>query len=69
MWICPLCQTVYPAEPTRCVCTIQPRLRRTTAKRLAQAARWEQDKQEYIATHGPQAWESKVDREIKELFS
>ena len=34
----------------------------------ARAAKWQRDQEAFIAEHGLEAWDQKIDKEIRELY-
>ena len=46
----------------------QAPVQRKTQEYEARAAQWKRDAEAYIAEHGQEAWDQKVDREIAELY-
>ena len=43
-------------------------VKRITQRHQAMFDQWEQERKDFVAKHGREAWDKKVDREIKELY-
>ena len=43
-------------------------VKRITQRHQAMFDQWEQERKDFVAKHGREAWDAKVDREIQELY-
>ena len=44
------------------------KVQRITKEHESRYARWEQERLDYIRKHGLEAWDRKIEREIRELY-